>query len=249
MEFRYSINRSSSNIQQAFIEFFSEVINSILDGEETTIYIVSPWITNIKFTEYSSEGIGVEPYVMFRDLLSLFKWLGERKTLKVVVRSYDDLLAPDKLYTYLSLKEKMEETADIGLIELYRLSEEEVKRALEQILLVKEIIRAGAHVRFRPRLHSKIYVSPSSALLGSANLTHSGFKLNEEFLIRIPSRNPLYHEIKEAAENYFKSDSLTEEECERRTLYKLKIILNKYWPLPDDLNEFINFLRKEIGVY
>jgi superfamily II DNA or RNA helicase len=73
--------------------------------------------------------------------------------------------------------------------------------------LIQKIDTGWIDLRYRDRLHAKLYVGDEFAVLGSSNFSKSGLAIQEEANIRVARGNELeieqYNAISQIAENYF----------------------------------------------
>ncbi|MCC6051179.1 MAG: phospholipase D-like domain-containing protein [Thermofilum sp.] len=185
-----------------------------------SLYIVSPWISDVKF----ERRLIYLPYLDAGGVLEALEQLASAgKSVFVVTRYYDDVLKPDLLYTWAQLFQLLEQGSREELDELRRELKDDVSFSLSRIEALDEILRMeGVRVRFNNRVHAKLYVGERLAIIGSANLTFMSTR-NEECVI-VASKDgdgDLYRRAREYAEEVYASAS-EERSYERVYLSRLQ---------------------------
>ena len=190
-----------------------------------SLYIVSPWISNIKF----DNRLIYLPYLDAENVLDALGQLASAgKNVFVVTRYYDDVLRPDVLYTWATLyrlygRQSRGVSCPSELDVLWRELKDEVRFALGRIEPLEALLRMeNIRVMFNNRVHAKLYVGERYAIIGSANLTTASAFKNEECVI-VVSRDGdevLYHQAREQAVAMYESAS-EEQQYERTFLYRL----------------------------
>lgn len=69
--------------------------------------------------------------------------------------------------------------------------------------LITLIEQGKVEVRILPKLHAKIYVGDTHAMLGSSNFSWNGLQYQKEGNIRVKHTHPRYEQIKKVADYYF----------------------------------------------
>ena len=212
----YCTLHSRELLEEVFKRFLIEETD-----EEGELFIISPWITRVGF----EEPLVYHPYLDAEDNIEALTQLAELgKRIFIVTRYYDDILKPNRIYSWYQLYKVYVTNPLSELGELYREMVEEVRHILSRIEALEELtVRNNIFVRFNNRIHAKIYVGKKYAIIGSANFTRYALKnFNDEcvLLISREEEEELYLQIRGYAARYFNT-ALNEELCERNFLRRL----------------------------
>lgn len=153
--------------------------------------------------EDSSEYIILTGFTSLSNLIDLFGKQDFEKNKKVkILIGFEPNLVGRKKYSRVGLdKEIKDYWLKRGL---------SIMQGGAVIHLIEKINLGIVEFRFRNKLHAKIYVGDSFAILGSSNFSHSGLVSQDEANIRIKNSgavNDQYSSIKQIAESYYEEST------------------------------------------
>ena len=170
---------------------FDLLIAEILSADENSeLILVSPWMRNIDFNT-SSRGeirqiLEYKPTRLSLDIL-LAEFLKRGGSIKIVCLPPHRLVSQDVLDTINELIEIREIVDEMDVKR--RLNDQITKQTskalvnqtmLEFIAELKKTYKEKIKIIYNSKLHAKIYLGKNLGILGSANMTHYGFKISDE---------------------------------------------------------------------
>jgi len=183
--------KKKTTISEALLDLLLMEIMDARPGSE--LFIVSPWIRNISFqTSVRGDLRTVLDYTPTR--ISLLKLLEEflRRGGKICIVCLPPhrLIQQEDINSLIQLVKLREEAEDH---ESKLLLSAQIAKTTSSVLMNKTMIDFLASLRrkqiakveviYNERLHAKIYLGKHMAIIGSANITNSGFNFSDEVCI------------------------------------------------------------------
>jgi len=234
-----------TTIAEALLDLF---LTEIIDArQDSKLFIVSPWIRNIEF-QTSVRGSLRTALSYMPSRISLLELLEEfiRRGGKVTIVCLPPhrLIYQEDIDSLIQLKLLEEKVGDY---ESKLMISTQITRTTTSILANKPMIDLLATLKkrysknveivYNERLHAKIYLGKYIAIVGSANITNTGFQFSDELCIMDNSKQFIM-----AVRNFCTSimNRGFSERCE-------DYVLDKYLSIPKELGEFHPEVEKLIG--
>jgi phosphatidylserine/phosphatidylglycerophosphate/cardiolipin synthase-like enzyme len=174
----------------------------LLDSLSATggeMWIISPWLTDVDFSvseagHFASALGGSRERVLLSEVL---EHAAERFDIHVITRPPHQLVRTslltrlqEKCTVYQRAKESESARQDAtyedimaALLDEIEYLADEVVKHVSTLQCASNFLDAGADLLYRPSLHAKLFWTPFGAMVGSANLTHSGLFQNPELVL------------------------------------------------------------------
>jgi len=222
-------------------------------GGESSLWIISPWLSDVNFSLVGRSTLsGVFPFPRKSIRLSeiLENFLNYGGILKLVCRPPHDLVDIDSIQMLFYLEDANFQQKDAII---YKVVDSILshKATIDFMLsLFPYVELKKAKIRFNEKLHAKIFVSKSCAVIGSSNMTFSGLHSNLEFNCAITDEENINRIREFCNEIWSKSDDLVDyvRKCTdfQILLDSLESIKDKFDPRIKDLYIKLQTLKEKL---
>jgi len=223
-------------------------------GKESSLWIISPWLSDVNFSfvgRSTLSGIFHFPRKSIRLSEILENFLKYGGKLKLICRPPHDLIDIDSIQMLFYLEDADFQRKDTII---YKVVDSVLshKATIDFMLSLLPYVKLKkAKIRFNEKLHAKIFVSESCAVIGSSNMTFSGLYSNLEFNCTITDEENI-NKIKEFCDEIWsKSDDLVDyvRKCAdfQILLDSLESIKDKFDPKIKDLYVKLQTLKDIIA--